>query len=195
MTEPALSKSRFEEIRSILGSTPHVLEALTCNLPPRLLEANEGPGTWSPLEVVAHLVGAERTNWMQRLRVVFVNADKNFRPFDRDSMLLHEGQRPNLNKLLDEFRALRQQNLAELDRFWADGRDWSATAIHPEFGEVTAEQLVSTWAVHDLGHLAQIGRVLAKSWKEAIGPWQAYLSIVHWNGSAQATVSSKPDRR
>jgi uncharacterized damage-inducible protein DinB len=191
MTQSALSKSRFEEICSILSSTPHVLEALTCNLPQRLLEADEGPGTWSPMEVVAHLVGAERTNWMQRLRVVFIDVDKNFRPFDRDSMLPQEGRRPSLNKLLDEFRALRQQNLTELNRFWAEGREWSATAIHPDFGKVTAEQLVSTWAVHDLGHLAQIERVLAKNWKEGIGPWQAYLSIVHWNGSAQAAVSSK----
>ena len=179
----SFSKQEFDELRLVLVQTPDALEALIRRLPQPLLEAREGPNTWSPVEVVAHLVSAERTNWITRLRVVFIDADKHFRPFDREAAA-NEMSRADSSQLLNEFRSLRETNLVTLDRFWAEGRDWSSTALHPELGEVTAQQLLSTWVVHDLGHVAQICRVLAKNWKEDIGPWQTYLSVVHWNGSA-----------
>ena len=182
-TAVQLDTAAFHELRSILSSTPGVLEALTRDLPATLLHAEEGPSTWSPQTVIAHLIGAERINWIPRLRVVFLNADKHFRPFDRENTI-EESRERDIRDLLQEFKTLRAQNLTELDRFWSEKRDWSSRAIHPDFGEVSARQLLSTWVVHDLGHIAQISRVIAKHWKESIGPWQAYLSIVHWNGSA-----------
>jgi uncharacterized damage-inducible protein DinB len=182
-TARQLDLSDFQQMRSVLSATPGVLDALLRDLPTDLLHVDEGSSTWSPHVVIAHLISAERINWIHRLRVIFLDEDKRFRPFDREDMLKDARDR-DIRVMLQEFKDLRSKNLAELDRFWSEKRDWSSRAIHPDFGDVTASQLLSTWAVHDLGHIGQISRVLAKHWKESIGPWEEFLSIVHWNGSA-----------
>jgi hypothetical protein len=181
-TMPKHEQISVEEIRSLLGATPGVLDALVRDLPSSVLNADEGQGTWSPLLVLGHLVALERTTWMPRLRLIFAGGDQRFQPVDREAML-KAGKIRDVPELLIDFGALRRANLADLEQMIEAKPDWSATAIHPEFGRVTAQQLLSTWVVHDLGHLAQICRVAAKHWKDDIGPWQQYLSIVHWNGS------------
>ena len=174
-TFPALE---LETGLAMLERTPEVLVTWLSGLTGELLDAREGPDTWSPREVVAHLLHAERTNWIPRARVIVEQAgDRRFPPFDRDAHLRDLRGFP-IAELCLEFADQRAGSLATLRR-WKLGPDiLLLTGIHPEFGEVTLGQLFSTWVAHDLGHLAQISRVMAKQYSEAVGPWRAYLSIM-----------------
>ncbi len=162
---------------AVLERTPSTLRALLEGLPDAWLDATEGPGTWSPRVVAGHLVHAERTDWIPRARVILARgADRRFPPFDRTGQL-HEPPRP-LTEVLDEFARLRTGSLATLAGWRLTEAELGLEGIHPEFGAVTLRQLLATWTVHDLGHLAQCERVMAGRYREAIGPWRAYLPIV-----------------
>jgi hypothetical protein len=164
---------------AILARTPAVLEALLTDLPDGWTTGNEGPDTWSPFDNVGHLIDGELTDWMPRLRIILAQgADPRFEPFDRFRHLRRNEGRP-LGDLLAEFRQLREKNLADLRALPLGEAQLQLTGVHPAFGSVSARQLLATWVAHDLGHIAQITRVMAKQYFEAVGPWEQYLPVMH----------------
>lgn len=160
-------------LRRTPGALRHLLEGVTP------AEAAAAPdGEWSAFDVVGHLIDGEETDWIPRARIILSGeAVRRFTPFDR-----HRHRDRNRGKalgaLLDEFAALRVANLNTLESLRLTPPDFARTATHPDFGEVTLGQLLATWAVHDLGHLAQVARVLASAWMEEVGPWRAYLPVL-----------------
>ena len=170
--------SELKNVLDILGRTPAVLDALLRQLPDEWTHRNEGPDTWSPYDVMGHLIHGEKTDWIPRMNIMLSDAaERRFEPFDRFAQL--SGSRdPALEDLLDEFRTLREANIAGLRSRILTEDDLERTGIHPELGTVTLRQLITTWVVHDLDHISQIVRVLASHHKEGVGPWQAYLRIV-----------------
>ena len=163
----------------ILERTPGVVRALLAGLPADWTAPNEGPETWSAFDVVGHLIEGEETDWMVRARIIRAQGpDRRFVPFDR-SRHLGANRGRSLEELLDRFAVLRTANLTELRGMRLSSDDLALTGVHPEFGSVTLGQLLATWVVHDLGHVAQIGRVMAKQYRAAVGPWEAYLPVLH----------------
>lgn len=162
----------------ILEKTPAVLENLLGDLSDSWLTANEGPETFSPFDVVGHLIHGEKTDWVPRMELILSDKpDKTFQPFDRFAQFA-ESEGKTLPQLLAEFRTLREHNLETLKSKQLTAADLAKTGIHPTFGAVTLEQLLATWTVHDLGHLAQIARVMSKQYKDAVGPWVDFLPIL-----------------
>jgi len=163
-----------------LERTPAILDAWLRGLPDDYLHANEGDGTWSPFDVLGHLIDGEETDWIPRARIILAGgADRRFVPFDR---FRHRDRNPgrSVAELLDEFARWRRQNVATLRGFAIGPAELTLTGIHPEFGEVTLSQLLATWMVHDLNHLGQIARAMAKRHTDDVGPWRAYLSVLSW---------------
>lgn len=166
------------EAISVLRRTPATLRALLRGLPEDWLAADEGDDTFSPWEVVAHLLHGERTDWIPRLRIIREHGEaRPFEPFDRFAHREESGSL-SMAELLDEFEAARMWNLAELEQLLVDGVDLGRTGVHPELGRVTARQLLATWVVHDLGHIRQITRVMAKQYAGEVGPWRDYLPVL-----------------
>ena len=164
---------------AVLERTPQVLEALLADLPALWTTGNEGDDSWSPFDVVGHLIDCEEINWMVRLNIILKQGpSRRFEPFDR---LRHLSRNKNrkLSELLSEFRELRLGNLRELGALNLTASTLQLTGEHPAFGNVTLEQLLATWVAHDLGHLAQITRVMAKQYRDAVGPWEKYLPVLH----------------
>ena len=162
----------------VLARTPHALRALLAGLPDAWIDATEGPETWSPYVVMGHLIHGERTDWIARARIILAQgADRRFTPFDRFAQF-HESEGKSLGDLLDELARLRAANLATLAGWRLTGAQLALEGEHPEFGAVTLRQLLATWVTHDLGHVAQVARVMAKQYREAVGPWRAYLPVM-----------------
>jgi hypothetical protein len=158
----------------VLERTPEALKALLEGLSEDWVMNNEGEETWSPYDIVGHLIHGEHTDWMGRLNIILNEGDKHFVRFDRTAMF-KESEGKTLQELLNEFSALRKSNLQKLRDLRLTNEDLNKTGIHPAFGEVTLKQLLSTWTIHDLTHISQITRVMAKQYKDAIGPWLEYL--------------------
>ncbi|MCP4727543.1 MAG: DinB family protein [bacterium] len=171
-------KFNIEHTIDILNRTPIVLSALLADIPDVWAKSNEGVGTWSPYENVAHLIHGEHKDWIPRLKHILEHGEKKtFTPFDPSGLVAYtEGK--TLSELLNTFRSLRSDNLEELAKLNLKDEDFDKTGSHPAFGTVSVRQLLSTWTVHDLGHIAQITRVMAKQYKSEAGPWTAYLPIV-----------------
>jgi hypothetical protein len=164
---------------AVLARTPGTLRSMLSGLPESWTIATEGPETWSPYDIVGHLIHGERTDWIPRARIILGQGpDRRFTPYDRFAQF-RESTGKTLPDLLNEFEALRRENLDTLASWNLDESTLSLEGEHPEFGAVTLRQLLSTWVVHDLGHVAQVARVMAKQYREAIGPWEAYLPIVN----------------
>jgi hypothetical protein len=162
----------------ILERTPTVLNALLRNLSPEWINPNEGPDTWSPYDIVGHFIHGELTDWIPRARIILSgDANQSFVPFDRFAQF-ENSKGKSIQQLLDEFTLLRQQNVELLRSFNLSESDLDKTGIHPDFGPVTMRQLLSTWTVHDLNHIGQIVRVMAKQYYEEVGPWVPYLKIL-----------------
>jgi hypothetical protein len=162
----------------VLERTPAVLRSLLESLPSGWTSPNEGPETWSPFDVVGHLIHAEETDWMVRTRIILSGAaERRFEPFDRNRHRDANQGRP-LSELLEKFAGMRRKSLADLRALDLKPADLRRTGEHPEFGTVTLDQLLATWVVHDLGHIGQIVRVMAKQYKAAVGPWTAYLPVL-----------------
>jgi len=162
----------------ILERTPHVLEEMLSGLSDEWVINNEGKDTWSPLVVVGHLIHADKTDWIVRMDAILSGKDKGkFPPFDRFGQL-KASKGKNLRQLLAEFKKVRKKNLQILKAKKLSKKDLDKKGIHPEFGNVSLRQLLATWTAHDLTHLAQIIRVMAKQYKKAVGPWTNYLSIM-----------------
>ena len=169
---------RFDEALPVLQRTPAVLRALLLDLPRVWTEAREGDGSWSPFDVVGHLIHGERTNWMPRIEHLLRYGEQvAYPPFDREAMFAASAGR-SLAELLDTFAGLRVDSLSRLNALGLTDADLEKRGCHPEFGVVTLGQQLSTWVVHDLGHVRQIVRVMARQYTDAVGPWRAYLSIV-----------------
>jgi hypothetical protein len=163
---------------SVLERTPSTLRSMLAGLSPRWTNANEGPDTWSPYVIVGHLIHGERADWIPRATIILAQGpQRRFTPFDREAQF-RESEGKSLAELLDEFEALRADSLRTLADWKLTEKHLSLEAEHPAFGLVTLQQLLSTWVVHDLGHIAQIARVMAKQYRSAIGPWRAYLPVV-----------------
>jgi hypothetical protein len=168
----------LEGARPILRSTADVLDALLRALPYPWVRENEGPDTWSSFDVVGHLIEAEATNWIPRMRHLIARGESAvFPPFDRFGFV-DKSKGKSMAELLDAFRAARAWSLRELDAMELTPADLDRRGRHPEFGPVTLGQLLATWVIHDLNHLGQIVDVLARQHAEAVGPWRAFLGIL-----------------
>src|ERR1044071_3484570 len=168
---------RLEEAVAVLERTPAAVRALLDGLPETWVRATEGERTWSPYDVVGHLAYAERADWLGRARHILSGDPRPFTPFDRGGQF-RESEGKSLQDLLKDFTELRGRNVAELRSMKLGGNDLGRTGRHPDFGEVTLGQLLAAWVVHDLDHVAQIARTMAKVYTDATGPWAAYLSIL-----------------
>jgi len=161
----------------ILERTPGILETLLQNLDENWVMQTEGENTWSPFDVMGHLIHGERTDWIPRMMIILGNGEnKKFSPYDRFAQF-EESKGKTMTNLLDEFRTARNQNLTILRGIDFTENLLERKGIHPSFGEVTLRQLLATWTTHDLAHLCQITRVMAKQYKEEIGPWVKYFSV------------------
>jgi hypothetical protein len=168
----------FHEAVPVLRRTPVVLRALLLDLPDPWITATEGPRTWSPFDVVGHLIHAERTNWMPRVEHLLRHGDALVFPsFDREAMFAASTGLA-LSELLDTFAQLRAGNLDRLAALGLTEADLTRVGRHPEFGAVTLGQQLATWVAHDLSHTSQIVRVMARQYSTTVGPWRAYLSIL-----------------
>ncbi len=162
----------------ILSRTPFVLENLLQHLPIAWAMNNEGEDTFSPFDVVGHLIHGEKTDWVARMEIILSDKpDKIFERYDRFAQF-KDSEGKTLNQLLAEFKTLREKNLEILKSKNLQEDDLLKTGMHPSFGAVTLKQLLSTWTVHDLSHIAQITRVMCKQYKEEVGPWINYLPIL-----------------
>jgi len=168
----------LDDVVAILARTPASLTVLLEGLPESWVTATEGDDTWSPYDVIGHLIQGERTDWIPRARHILVGETRPFDPFDRTAQFT-ESRGKSLSELLATFAGLRQENVAALVSMNLTSEDLSRTGLHPELGEVTLGQLLATWVVHDLDHAGQIARTMAKVYVDAVGPWSAYLSILH----------------
>lgn len=169
---------RFADALPVLRRTPAVLHGLLAGLPECWLEARDGPGSWSPFDVVGHLIHGERTDWLPRIEHMLRHGDTvAFPPFDRTAMFEASRGRSS-EELLATFARLRAESLDRLVALGLTDADLTRRGTHPEFGTVTMEQHLATWVAHDLGHLAQIVRVMARQYADAAGPWQTYLPIL-----------------
>lgn len=176
----------LEDAVALLARTPRTLDSLLRDLPDGWTQSNEGQGTWSPFEVVGHLISGEHTDWMPRVRMILEQGDtKTFEPFDRGGYE-QEARDKSLPQLLEEFSRLRNENLDQLRKLQLQPDDLARRGRHPDFGVVTLSQLLATWVVHDLTHLHQISRTLAHQYGEAVGPWEMYLGVLHCQGHSAA---------
>jgi len=162
----------------LLRRTPPVLRALVSDLPDAWLRSNEGPDTWSPFDVLAHLIDGEETDWIPRARIILARGpNPAFEPFDRFRHQRLNRETP-VAALLERFAALRSENVSVLAGFRLTPRELALEGIHPELGRVTLRELLATWVAHDLGHIGQTVRVMAKQYGEAVGPWRRYLPVL-----------------
>lgn len=164
---------------AILSRTPAVLDSLLRELPDAWTQTNEGENTWSPFDIVGHLIHGERTDWMPRARRILQDGETHaFDPFDRLGQI-RESQGKSLTQLLDEFGRLRSENLNALRALNLRDEDFARRGLHPSLGSVTLAELLGTWAAHDLTHLHQISRVMAYQYRDAVG------GVMHCNGHSE----------
>jgi DinB superfamily len=171
-------KYSLERSYEILDRTPAVLQALLSGLPDDWVMPNEGPETFSPYDVIGHLVHGEKTDWTVRTKMIleFGNT-KTFERYDRFAQY-EESKGKSLQQLLDEFAAIRKENMVWFKSLNLTEGDLDRQGMHPVLGEVTLRNLLATWVVHDLTHIAQITRVMAKQYKTEMGPWPQFFRIL-----------------
>jgi hypothetical protein len=175
----------LEETVALLARTPDVLDALLRDMPDTWTSRREGEGTWSPLDVVAHLIHAEYENWIPRARCILDHGENQaFAPFDREGNF-QESRRRSLEDLLDEFARARAESLQQLGDLNITPEDLARKGKHPALGTVTLSELLATWAAHDLTHLHQISRVMAVQYREAVGPWSKFLGVMRCAGHSE----------
>jgi hypothetical protein len=169
---------QLDQAVALLSQTPETLRALLEGLPDAWIRANNGPDTWSPYDVVGHLIHGEETDWIPRAQIILQQGETQpFEPFDRFAQFDRPADQP-VEQLLDTFSLLRRNNLGMLRQMRLTADLLERRGTHPELGAVTLRQLLATWVVHDLNHLGQIAEVIAQQYTQAVGPWQAYLPIL-----------------
>jgi DinB family protein len=162
----------------VLARTPATLAALLADLPEPWIGGREGPDTFSPFDVVGHLIDGEETDWIPRAKIILARGpDLGFEPYDRFRHYARNAGR-SLGALLDEFARWRAENLALLRSWRLTDAELELPGVHPTFGPVTLRQLLAAWVVHDLGHVAQVSRVMAKQYREAVGPWVPFMPVL-----------------
>jgi DinB superfamily len=172
----------LDHTTKLLARTPPTLDALLRDLPQTWTSRNEGENTWSPFDIVGHLIHGERTDWMPRAKMILqIGETRAFEPFDRWAQA-RESERKSLEQLLDQFASLRGENLTELRALNLRPEDLARRGLHPALGVVTLSELLATWAAHDLTHLHQISRVMAHQYRDAVGPWSKYLGVLQCAG-------------
>jgi len=172
----------LQQTIALLTHTPSALNALLRDLPESWIRGNEGGKSWSPFDIVGHLIHGERTDWMARTRIILQYGESRpFDPFDRMAQE-RESQGRSIGELLNEFARLRAENIDALLALNLHAADFDRCGLHPALGVVTLSQLLSTWAVHDLTHLHQLSRVMAHQYRDVVGPWSAYLGVLHCEG-------------
>jgi len=177
-----VTEFNLAEAVAVLTRTPATLDAMLRGLPNTWVRCNEGRDSWSAFDIVGHLIVGERTDWMPRLRIIMENGEaRPFDPFDRFAQF-RETQGKSLEKLLDEFARLRSESLAALRQLNLQPEDFLRRGKHPALGTVTLSELLATWTVHDLTHMHQLSRVMAYQYREAVGPWSAYLGVLQCAG-------------
>jgi len=173
-----MSKFNIKDGIEILEKTPGVLQALMVDLSSHWINDKFDEKQWSPFDIVGHLLHGEKSDWISRTQIILKFGEKKiFSPFDRFAQF-EDSKGKTMADLLDEFTSLRWQNLERLKALSLDAPELAKTGQHPDFGQVTLQQLLSAWVVHDLGHISQIVRCMAMRYKDDVGPWQAYLKIV-----------------
>jgi len=178
----SMTEHNLQHTILLLTRTPAALNALLRDLPDAWTLRNEGENTFSAYDVVGHLIHGERADWMSRARIILQFGEtRTFESFDRLGHV-RESEGKSLGQLLDEFARLRSENLDELRALSLRPEDLERHGRHPSLGAVTLSQLLATWAAHDLTHLHQISRVMAHQCREAVGPWSAYLGVLHCAG-------------
>ena len=171
-------KYTTKEAIEILERTPAVVKALLTNLSDEWILNNEGPETFSTYDVIGHLIHGEKTDWPVRTKIILeFGTSKPFDPYDRFAQY-EESQGKSLQQLLNQFEAVRKDNVAWLKSLNLTEKDLDKKGMHPKLGEVTLRNLLSTWVVHDLTHIAQITRVMAKQYKSEMGPWPQFFRIL-----------------
>ena len=162
----------------VLRNTPRVLRSLLEGVSAPWVQNNYGEKTFSPFDVVGHLIHGEQTDWIPRARLILAHGTAQpFPPFDRYAMY-EDSKGKSLAQLLDEFAALRQQSLTDLEALHLTPAQLDLEGMHPALGKVTLRQLLATWVVHDLNHIHQIAKAMAYQYRDQVGPWQEYLSIL-----------------
>jgi len=168
----------IKEGLEILERTPQTLEYFLAGLSEEWMKSNEGEGTWNASEVIDHLIECEKVNWVPRLETILQEGEnKPFPPFDRYSHLNKKTSESVEQKLL-EFKKVRTHNIDKLKDQIKPELHFELTGLHPEFGSVKLRELLAAWVVHDLTHISQIVRVMANRYREDVGPWKKYLSIL-----------------
>lgn len=167
----------LDDLIAVLERTPATLASLLDGLPEIWVSATEGDGTWSPFDVVGHLIHGERTDWIPRARHILAGESRPFDAFDREAQF-SESRGQKIGELLATFARLRRENLETLRGFSLTSEDLRRGGLHPELGDVTLGQLLATWVVHDLDHVGQVARTMARVYGDTVGPWAAYLSIL-----------------
>ena len=171
-------KFDFNDAIQILERTPLVMKDQLSGLTQEWLSVNEGDGTWNPSEIICHMIHCEVDDWIPRMKIILSDDEnKKFKPFDR-IYGFEKSKRQPISELLAEFKVLRENNLQYLRSAGVSEESLLKKGIHPELGEVTLKELLATWAVHDLSHIAQISRVLAKQYRDEVGAWKEYLPIL-----------------
>jgi hypothetical protein len=175
-------KFDLKDGRAQLERTPSVIRALVEPLPESWQHATDGPGTWSPLQVLRHLLWGEVDDWIPRVRLILEHRDRvAFAPFAREAgEVKYSGW--TVGELLDEFRRLRADNLRTLDQMALGVEDLALPGLHPSLGRVTMGQLLATWVAHDLSHLTQISRTLARQYRNEVGPWIEFMRVLKTEG-------------
>ncbi len=168
----------LDDAIQLLRRTPDTVRAMLAGLSDEWARSDEGSDTWSPFDVLGHLIHGEKTDWVPRAQSILEHGESQvFVPFDRFAQF-EDSKGKSLDKLLDEFAALRAKNLEIIESLHLTDDELERTGLHPEFGRVTLAQLLATWAVHDLGHIVQISRTLAKQYDVEVGPWKRYLRVL-----------------
>jgi len=179
-------EQNLQQTIALLSRTPAALNVFLRELPDSLTRQNEGGDTWSAYDIVGHLVYAERTDWMPRVKMILEFGETwAFEKFDRLGQV-RESQGKSLGQLLDEFAGVRAENLDELRALNLQKKDLKRRGRHPSLGVVTLSQLLATWAAHDLTHLHQLSRIMAHQYREAVGPWSAYLGVLQCSGHSSS---------
>lgn len=169
---------KLNHATAVLERTPETLVSLLRELPDVWLIQNEGPETWSPFDIVGHLIHGEETDWIPRAKIILEHGEERaFEPFDRLAMF-EKFKGRSITDLLYTFARLRAQSLEELENMNLTAELLEKRGKHPELGVVTLKQLLATWVVHDLSHIRQVVRVMAKQYRDAVGPWKAYLTVL-----------------
>jgi hypothetical protein len=162
----------------ILERTPLVIESMLKGVSDEWVMANEGKDTWSPYDIVGHYIHGEKTDWIPRLEIILSGSpNKEFAPFDRFAQM-QDSKGKKIQELIEDFKSIRAENIVKLKSKNIRETDFLRKGFHPSLGDVTIAQLISTWVVHDLNHIAQISRVMAKQYKDDVGPWVEYLGIL-----------------